>query len=224
MRAPVINRFAKIIPLAAVAALTAGLTVIPASTAWACGDEPAPAELNRFFDATNSLVAPVPTAITPGGPKVELGMQLVNSTGAPFKRIAPKLTFDSTYAEAGAALRIEDVTVELMRGGEWKPVKLRSSCDPLLWAETDALVNDALPEGGSQRYLFRVGLSAKVSEKQRSFTVGGGLDAKGHSVSTVLNVTRPTPAPKPGTPKATPSAPAAVPGVAKDAPTATPTP
>ncbi|MFD0570949.1 hypothetical protein ACFQ0T_19270 [Kitasatospora gansuensis] len=39
MRAPVINRFAKIIPLAAVAALTAGLTVIPASTAWACGDE-----------------------------------------------------------------------------------------------------------------------------------------------------------------------------------------
>ncbi|MER5867857.1 hypothetical protein [Kitasatospora sp. NPDC002040] len=249
MRAPVINRFAKLVPLAAVAALTAGLTVIPASTAWACGDGSSPAapaapEPQHATDPTTVFIDPKATTLVAGGPKVEFGVQVVNSTGAPYKAISPGIAFwnpDSGKSyEAGEPhpdlakinVRKSDFTLEVMKDGKWTPLKLRLGCDPSLSADT-SLLNAPLADGRGQRYLFRIGLAATSPKEQSGIQLYLSTNrSNGRMTTSSMKITHP--AAKPAAPKAAPStapAPAAVPAVAPAVvpvtaatPSATPTP
>ncbi|WP_457033374.1 LPXTG cell wall anchor domain-containing protein [Kitasatospora sp. P5_F3] len=237
MRAPVINRFAKIAPLAAVVALTAGLTVLPASTAWACGDAPfsnsaqAP-EPQRATTPALTFVNPRATTLTAGGPKVEFGVQIANHTGAPYKAISPGFSFwNPQSGETGNDLkkvnvRKQDFTVEVMKDGKWQPLKLRLGCDPTLSADT-SLLNAPLADGQTKRYVFRIGLAATAPKEQKGIELYVSSRGGGPMITTNLKFNHPAAQPtKPAAPKATPStaAPAAVPAAAKDVPAAAPTP
>ncbi|KQV19567.1 MULTISPECIES: hypothetical protein [unclassified Kitasatospora] len=246
MRAPVINRFAKIAPLAAVVALTAGLTVLPASTAWACGDAPfsnsaqAP-EPQRATTPALTFVNPRATTLTAGGPKVEFGVQIANHTGAPYKAISPGLSFWNP--QSGAAdnhlpnvnVRKQDFTVEVMKDGKWQPLKLRLGCDPTLSADT-SLLDAPLADGQTKRYVFRIGLAATAPKEQQGIELHVSSQGDAPMITTNLKFNHPAAQPtKPATPKATPSTaapaapvtpvtPAAVPAAAKDVPATAPTP
>lgn len=234
MRASVINRFTKIVPLAAVAALTTGLTVIPASTAWACGDASAPAtsETNEPDHGSHPGVAflndPKATSITAGGPKVEIGVQIANFTGAPYKAIAPSIgLYNPQSSDSGedlktVNLRIEDLTVEALKDGAWKSLKVHHGCDPALRVDTSVL-NAPLADGRAQRYVFRIGLSAKAPKEQKSFDVylGTNRGASPAPAKSTLKINRLAPKPTTAAPKATP---AAAPAAATSTPTAAATP
>ncbi|WP_457033376.1 hypothetical protein [Kitasatospora sp. P5_F3] len=232
MRTPVINRFAKIAPLAAVAALTAGLTVVPASTAWACGDQPAPAATEAWehhaTDPATTLLPGTLGKITVGGPKVEFGVELSNGTGEDYRSIAPRPALwnpqsgDVSNDLRKVNLRPEDITVEVMVGSGWKNLPLRHSCDPALNVDVSA-ARGPLAAGHTKRFQFRLGLKSSTPVEQKSLEIYLAPNVK----PVTLTMVRPSAAPKPVTPK--PSTPKAAPAAVQAAvpaadPTVTPTP
>ncbi|WP_405018671.1 hypothetical protein OHV05_18470 [Kitasatospora sp. NBC_00070] len=230
MRTPVINRFAKIVPLVAVAALTAGLTVLPASTAWACGDEPAPAATEAWehhaTEPVTTIIPGTPDRITVGGPKVEFGLKLSNGTGEDYRSIAPRPALwnpqsgDVSNDLRKVNLRPEDITVEMMVDGGWKSLPLRHSCDPVLNNIDVTAGRGPLAAGQTKRFLFRLGLKSSTPVEQKSVEVHLGEGTEPLTLTMVRPPAPKTPAPK--TPAA--QAPAAVPAAAKDVPAAAPTP
>ncbi|MFJ9522413.1 hypothetical protein ACIRPK_29685 [Kitasatospora sp. NPDC101801] len=218
MRTPVINRFAKIVPLVAVATLTAGLTVLPASTAWACGDEPAPGAEpvpaatdtweKHATDPVATFVPGGPDKITVGGPKVEFSVELYNGTGEDYRRVAPGLGLwnpqsgDPSNHLPNVNLRPEDITVEVMVDGGWKNLTLQHSCDPALYTDIE-VARGPLADGHAKRFLFRLGLKSSTPVEQTSLEIYSAFTLK----PTSLTMVRPPATPKPTTPKATPATP-----------------
>ncbi|GAA2263305.1 hypothetical protein GCM10010430_54750 [Kitasatospora cystarginea] len=136
----------------------------------------------------------VPTSLTAGGPPVELGVEMANFTGADYPRIAPSFALynpssDSDYATPGTNLRLQDLKVEVLKGGRWQVLPLHHSCDPTLVADTSALAG-SLTDQHAHRYLFRLSLSADAPRQQREIQVFSGFGLDGRSNSTVLEVLR----------------------------------
>lgn len=177
-----------------------------ASAAWACGDEEGVrtdrvATTNSAATAARSPAAThhgepvsafipvVPTAIAAGGAPVEIGVEMANFTGADYARIAPGFALYNPHA--GANLRIEDLKVEVVKGGQWRSLPLRHSCDPVLVADT-SLLADPLTDQHAHRYLFRVSLSADAPGPQQEIQVFSGSGFDGKANTTTLKVLRTT--------------------------------
>ncbi|MEV4612370.1 hypothetical protein AB0K43_07170 [Kitasatospora sp. NPDC049258] len=231
MRTPVISRIVRT-SATAVAALTIGVGLpltVGANAAYACGDEPADAASATApqspgpvsGETVSGFIAPTPTAITAGGPKVEIGVEEANFSGAAIDRAAPSFALYDEQAGGhgiGTMLTIDELSVEVMAKGRWTPLKLHTGCDPVIWSDTTALA-EPLADGHAHRFLFRVGLSAGAPLDQTGIQIYSGRTAEGKLNRLDLDVKHPTPpAPKP---TATPTT--AAPTTPAQSPTAAPT-
>ncbi|MBB4945198.1 hypothetical protein F4556_000733 [Kitasatospora gansuensis] len=215
--------------------LTAGLSVLPADSAWACGDETSAPPIADSLDArhatdpTLTFLAPLPTTITRGGPPVEIDIELYNGTGSAYRHFAPSFALFNRYAgefNPEANLRPEYLVVEVMDKGQWRNLTLARGCDPTVWANT-AVVGAPFGDSLKRRMQFRVTLKADASkylEQLQVFSVEKlhylkVIHPDAPVTSTPGATASPSPSPstapaalKQGTPTATPS------------PVATPTP
>ncbi|GAA0661577.1 hypothetical protein GCM10010193_10910 [Kitasatospora atroaurantiaca] len=233
MRTPVISRF--VAASAAALTLTLGLPLLASSPAWACGEDSPTAVQEaperHAKDPVEAFLPPVPKSVTAGGAPVEIGLEQVNFTGEPYRRLAPGFALFASEPSATESHRLvnlqpEDVTVEVMFHGEWKRLRMRHSCDPTIVADTSS-VAEPVADGRAHRYMFRLSLSAKAPKELKKIDVFGGPDGHGRISGFALTIARPkataTPTPKaPTTPAPSPTA-TTVPAVAVSAPAATPT-
>ncbi|MEU9128095.1 hypothetical protein AB0D08_08290 [Kitasatospora sp. NPDC048540] len=238
MRTPVISRIVRS-SAATVAALALGTGLpltIGAGTAHACGDRPAKAAPSatafgfRSADTVTGFVAPTPTTITAGGPKIEIGIEEGNFSGKPIDLVAPAFSLYNERASGhgiGTMLKIEELSVEVMDHGRWTPLAMRYGCDPMISTDTSALA-EPLADGRAHRFVFRVGLSADAPADQTRIQIYAGRTEQGKANILDLDVEHPAPAPAPAAPAGTPTAtptkaateaadkPAAVPAAVKD--------
>ncbi|MEU1287264.1 LAETG motif-containing sortase-dependent surface protein [Kitasatospora sp. NPDC005856] len=207
MRMSVINHFAKndrslsgrrrVAVLAATTVLAGGVQFLATDTAWACGDASegaatiaapakpsAPAQHEGSFTAGFHMT-PDGQSITAGGAKVEIGVGVTNFTGAPYQNVSAMLSLYNPMAshpEKGpaAALRAEDLTVEVATANGWKPVGLRRGCDPTLFTlASPATTTARLENGRAANFMFRVGLSAKAPKDLTEIQIGAVASAPG---------------------------------------------
>ncbi|MFD0274919.1 hypothetical protein ACFVHB_13605 [Kitasatospora sp. NPDC127111] len=175
-------------------------------------------------------------SITAGGPKVEIPIEVVNFTGAPYRNVTAGVAFrntvDTTNLEAGM------LTVEVHTPQGWRKVSLGRSSDGFIGAETP--YGEPLQDGRATHFTFRVGLSATAPHSLTRIQVnisGSAEDNHGDYQENEMSVVhpaapaKPTPSktakPAPAKPSAKPS-PAAEPAAdtttaAPTAPEATPT-
>ncbi|GAA2824649.1 hypothetical protein GCM10010441_56470 [Kitasatospora paracochleata] len=227
MRAPAISRF--VATSAAAVVLGIGLPLLSGTgTAWACGDEQnTSVEALPEQHATRpviAFIAPTPGSMTAGG-KVEIGLEVVNTTGQAYQRFAPTLDF----YDVGGPTNISDLSLEVMKDGQWIPLKLRPGCDPTRIGDTSPLAAP-LADGATRRYLFRFGVTDRL-ETAITMRVYGGLSGNGQVPTFDMAVkpskpaeqptSRPTASTAPTTPA--PAVPAAVTTTAAAAPAATAT-
>ncbi|WP_405012359.1 hypothetical protein [Kitasatospora sp. NBC_01539] len=223
----VITRFVRnaAVATAATAVLGAGLPLLTAGDAWACGDAPtAPAPTTatpaNTGNTASGFIAPVPTSVTAGGAAVEIGLEQVNLTGAPVDRLAPEFSLFASEPIPGTDklvnLQPEDVTLDVMFHGHWKRLSLRHGCDPTLFADTSSIA-EPVQDGRAHRYVFRLALSAKTPAQLKKVDVYGGSDGRSGVATLSLAVQHPK------TSTATPSPTGPAPITATGTPTATPT-
>ncbi|GHH84553.1 hypothetical protein GCM10018781_74040 [Kitasatospora indigofera] len=217
MRASGISAFTKNVPslsrrsratgLAAALLLAGAVQVLPGNTAWACGGpdsaqaaaraaDPAVAADNSFElhgrSAEVAFVGPAPAALVAGGPAIEFGIEIANSTEADYRRIAPGLGF---FNAAGATPRPSQVTVEVMAQGRWKRLAMKPGCDPAIHSDP-AGPGEPLAVGRAVRYTFRVTLAADAPKDLARLQMYAG--ANFGSATADLKVTRPVKAAAPG--------------------------
>ena len=217
MRTSVISRFVA----TSAAALTLGvaLPLLAAPTAaWACGDEPdtaaAPAAggtAPAVADATapqvdipaehkgalKVTVLKMPTAVTAGAQPQEISVDITNDTDGPYTVVRPYLAL--TNPDGG--LQIPDLTLEWWNRGAWRPLSLRHSCDPVVWARDEAMPTFGLGKGETAHMKYRFGVSAKLPADVSVINVGPAAraedfkwsDSKDFGVK--INRTKATPAP-----------------------------
>lgn len=228
MRASVISAFTKNVPslsrrsravgLAATLLLTGAVQLLPADSAWACGDGSFDSERTAPADPDGRL-HPDPSAtfrpfssepISTDGTWAEYEMSLVNDSTVDYAQAQPRLSLKSGK---GSTLRTKDVTVEVMRNGRWQPLPVMVSCGPVLFARTDSL-QQPLAHGHSADFRFRVALSATSPQDQTELllaaqsTARGATTAGGSNIRSV-KITHPEPAPaKPAPTKSAPAKPA----------------
>ncbi|MFE2913832.1 hypothetical protein [Kitasatospora indigofera] len=217
MRASGISAFTKNVPslsrrsratgLAAALLLAGAVQVLPGNTAWACGGpdsaqlaaraaDPDVAADNSFElhgrSAEVAFVGPAPAALVAGGPAIEFGIEIANSTEADYRRIAPGLGF---FNPAGATPRTSQVTVEVLAQGRWKRLAMKPGCDPAIHSDP-AGPGEPLAVGRAVRYTFRVTLAADAPKDLARLQMYAGADFG--SATADLKVTRPVKAAAPG--------------------------
>ncbi|MFJ3787815.1 hypothetical protein [Kitasatospora sp. NPDC090091] len=228
MRTSVINRFAKndrafsgrraLATLATTVVLAGGVQILATDTAWACGDVRYSTPPAIDAPGANKALAPVadfrgPVAATIGadGSWTEFSVGMANFTGAELPKVVPGFGLASTTR--GTSLRAEDVRVEVMTQGAWKPLKLNQGC-----AGLDADLNSlrtSLPDGRSANLMFRVSLSPDTPQGLSEVAVVTDADAgngqQGRWGFHTVKVTHPkaAPAAKPAAAKPAPAQPAA---------------
>ncbi|MFF2541220.1 LPXTG cell wall anchor domain-containing protein [Kitasatospora sp. NPDC058063] len=220
MRTPVINRFAKndralsgrrrIATVAATVVLAGGVQFLATDTAWACGapdDAPvtAPAKPSAADEQDNSFelhgqgatttFLKVPTAITVGGPKVEISIKVTNNTGADYHRIAPGISF---FNPDGTTPKPSQVTAEVMSNGQWQRITLRNGCDPAIGGESRS-AGVPIANGRTVTFRYRVGLSADVAKGINGLQIIA-TPSQGRGAITEVEVVHPKPSAKPTTP------------------------
>ncbi|AUG78491.1 hypothetical protein CFP65_3705 [Kitasatospora sp. MMS16-BH015] len=221
MRTSVISRSV------ALAAATLGLAValplsLGSTAAFACGEDTAPtaptqAPEHHDKPAQANFIPEVPgtpMTVTAGGPGFELGVEMANFTGAPYRHIAPAFNVFAS-ADAGDGkhlinLQPADVKVEVMNAGHWLPLTMHHGCDPTLIGDTTP-IQAPLADGHARRFMFRISIAADTSKKLTKldvFTYADGLAKIDRQTLTIAHpaaTAKPVP-PKPVTPKPTPTA------------------
>ncbi|MFD8785152.1 hypothetical protein [Kitasatospora sp. NPDC059599] len=220
MRTPVITRFAKndralsgrrrIAVLAATTVLAGGIQFLATDSAWACGAPDVAATSTRTAQTApavqhkgtveNGFFMTPSLAITAGGSKVEIPVEVVNFTGAPYRAVTPALAL---YNEKGAPLRTQDLTVEVGGPKGWEKVSLVRGCDPNLYAVGKH--SEPLADGRAAHFTFRVGLSAKAPADLHEIRVGLAANTEGgeHAPWVFKTMSVSFPASKPQQPTAT---------------------
>ncbi|MET9612479.1 hypothetical protein [Kitasatospora indigofera] len=231
---PSLSRRSRATGLAAALLVAGAVQVLPGNTAWACGGpdsaqvaaqaaDPAVAADNSFElhgrSADVAFVGPAPASLVAGGPAVEFGIEIANSTEAGYRRIAPGLGF---FNPDGATPRPSQVTVEVMAQGRWKRLAMKPGCDPAIHSDP-AGPGEPLAVGRAVRFTFRVTLAADAPKDLARLQMYAG--AGFGSATADLKVTRPVTAtaPKSGAPAAKPSsAPTSKPGAMAGGPAVEP--
>ncbi|MFC9324069.1 hypothetical protein [Kitasatospora sp. NPDC057015] len=218
MRTPGFPRLARQAAFAGAAlVIGAGLPLtVGGATAHACGDAPRSSTATAVAPTTTGDTAPrgatvtgfipvVPTAITAGGPKIEIGVEEANLSGAPMERVAPGFALYDEQAGGhgtGTLLHIEELSVEVMFHGRWTPLELHYGCDPVISADTSALA-EPLADGRAHRFLFRVGLSAQAPADRTRIQVYSGVAPDGRLNAITLTVAHPADRPATAEPSPT---------------------
>ncbi|MFE4605765.1 hypothetical protein ACFRKE_33405 [Kitasatospora indigofera] len=217
---PSLSRRSRATGLASALLLAGAVQVLPGNTAWACGGpdsaqlaaraaDPDVAADNSFElhgrSAEVAFVGPAPAALVAGGPAIEFGIEIANSTEADYRRIAPGLGF---FNPAGATPRTSQVTVEVLAQGRWKRLAMKPGCDPAIHSDP-AGPGEPLAVGRAVRYTFRVTLAADAPKDLARLQMYAGADFG--SATADLKVTRPVKAAAPGS--GAPAAKAGVPAV-----------
>ncbi|WP_051732824.1 LAETG motif-containing sortase-dependent surface protein [Kitasatospora phosalacinea] len=228
------TRRARLASIAAAVVLGATVPVLTgASSAWACGDEPAAAAAastptvsaratvpaDELRNVTVGML-PVPEKeITAGGAPVEFGVEILNTGPGTAKGVIPFPTFYNEASRDGihGALKPQDLVLEVADGGQWKTLPLKPGCDPVLRADPAFLAKD-IEAGRATRFLFRLTVTkhSDASQSQVDIRVGmksisGGVkpDYDSHLVLPIVHPAAPTtPAPAPSTKAPTTPAPA----------------
>lgn len=233
MRTSVINRFAKNVRsssvrrgLAAVATtvvLAGGVQVLTAGSAWACegpykaNNPTVSAEArgrHHDGDPVAAFISPFASTMTTGS-SAEIGVEMVNFTGADFDLATPALTLK------GSHLRAQDVTVEVMRANGWTKLGVDGGCGgEAVRVDTSSMLQH-LSNGHASRAMFRITLAAGAPDGLTSMSVSTaawGEVSTGHpdTETRTIKVVHPgSGATTPAKPKATKKA--AEPAVAKAA-------
>ncbi|GAA2150197.1 hypothetical protein GCM10009760_44390 [Kitasatospora kazusensis] len=199
--------------------LSAALPLLPGgAAAWACGDDApttvsAAPEPRHATDPISAFLPPAATSVTAGS-RVEMGVEMVNTTGSAYQRIAPGFAVFGS-ADSGTPGRLvnlqpSDVNLDVMLGGSWHHLPLHHTCDPTLGADTSVL-QAPLEDGHAHRYLFRLGLSATAPKQLKQIEVYSGFrDADRRPNMITLKINRPAAVP----PRAPTTAPGAAPTTA----------
>ncbi|MFB8235260.1 hypothetical protein ACFC58_01775 [Kitasatospora purpeofusca] len=242
----------RVAAVAATVLLAGSVQLLTAESSWACGssDEPvaaapkaaakaaapkagAPkAETAPKTEATVHSGAPgigffmTPSlAITAGGPKVDIPVEVGNFTGADYRNVVPTLSLGTHRAGDGdggvSYVPSKYLAVEYNANGTWQKLSLRRGCDPVLFATPAKGVPVA--NGHANHVTFRVSLAADAPAELDLIQVGLGATAEDGSHSEWAQKQMTVKAPKAGkpAPTTTPAKPAKPAESAK--PTARPT-
>ncbi|GLW54334.1 LAETG motif-containing sortase-dependent surface protein [Kitasatospora phosalacinea] len=177
------TRRARLASFAAVVVLGATVPVLTgASSAWACGDEPAaaaaagapaaqpsavPAVAAEAQSVTAAVLPMTESQITAGGAPVEFGVEVFNPGPGAVKGIAPFLTFHNGAGNGiEGNLAPKDLVLQVVVHGEWKTVPLAYGCDVVLHADTSFLATD-LDAVRATRLLFRLSVVKQDAAQTR---------------------------------------------------------
>ncbi|MEV0191665.1 hypothetical protein AB0I39_24410 [Kitasatospora purpeofusca] len=119
-------------------------------------------------------------AVTAGGPKVDVPVEIGNFTGAPYRNVVPTLSLATHRAgdgDGGASyVDSKYLAVEYNSDGTWKKLPLRRGCDPTLFATPAKGVPVA--DGRANHVTFRVSLAADAPADLDLVHVGLGATAE----------------------------------------------
>ncbi|MFF4339543.1 LAETG motif-containing sortase-dependent surface protein [Kitasatospora sp. NPDC001540] len=227
------TRRARLASFAAVVVLGATVPVLTgASSAWACGDEPAAASAAGAPAARPSAAAAVPqgvsagvlpmteSQVTAGGAPVEFGVEMLNPGPGVAQGVVPFLTFHNGAGNGTEGnLTPKDLVLQVMAHGEWKTVPLAYGCDVVLHADTSFLATD-LDAVRATRFLFRLSVAKQFDAAQARVDVSlaAGRLSGGAPLGPVTNFALPIVHPAAPTASASatatkaPTSPAATPG------------
>ncbi|WP_328955820.1 hypothetical protein [Kitasatospora purpeofusca] len=196
----------RVAAVAATVLLAGSVQLLTAESSWACGasDEPVAAAPKTAAKAA----APKPgapkteaaahhgapgigffmtpsLAITAGGPKVDIPVEIGNFTGAPYRNVVPTLSLATHLAgngEGGVSyVPSKYLAVEYNANGSWQKLALRRGCDPTLFATPAKGVPVA--DGHANHVTFRVSLAADAPADLDLLYVGLGATGEDGSRS-----------------------------------------
>ncbi|MFE1316689.1 LAETG motif-containing sortase-dependent surface protein [Kitasatospora phosalacinea] len=213
------TRRARLASFAAVVVLGATVPVLTgASSAWACGDEPAAATVaaadapaaepvNELRNVTAALIPGLEKEITAGGAPVEFGVEVYNEGPGTAKGVIPFPTFYNEAPHDGTEgmLKPQDLLLEVVDGGQWKALPLKPGCDPVLHADTAFLAKD-IDAGRATRFLFRLTVIGHSDASQDRVDIRLGTKSLSGNTKADLDAHLSLPIVHPTTPTASASA------------------
>lgn len=115
-----------------------------------------------------------------GGPAARVDVAPANYTKDAMGSLSPRLTFK----DPAGKLRPQDITVEVLLNGTWKPVPMHQDCDGVA-TDSSSVVNSPAPAGQSTTYEFRYVLNKSTAKDVTSFTMSAGAIGDGHYAAPV---------------------------------------
>ncbi|MFD0274920.1 hypothetical protein ACFVHB_13610 [Kitasatospora sp. NPDC127111] len=198
--------------IAATAVLAGGIQFLTTDAAWAAdagqaanpGSAPTASTAVHNGHVQAGLFMTKSLSITAGGPKVEIPVEVVNFTGAPYRHVTAGVAFRDTVDMIG--LDSTMMTVEALTPQGWRKVSLGHSSDGFLGGESP--YGEPLQDGRAAHFTFRVGLSATAPHGLTRIQVnvsGSAEDNHGDYQENEMSVVHPAAPAKPAPGKPTPS-------------------
>ncbi|MCX5212459.1 hypothetical protein OG689_24775 [Kitasatospora sp. NBC_00240] len=236
---PSLSRRGKMAGLAATVLLAGAVQLLPADSAWACGDSmpgpsvsaPVPTATHQGSVEAGLFMTPGPLKVTAGGAPLEIPVEVGNFTGAPYEKVVPLFALSNP----SGGLDPKYVVLEAnLPGKGWQKLPLHFGCDPTLWTDASAFPGEHLDDGHATHFTFRLSFTADAYQDLREVEIGlfaeaevGGVGKGQNHLVTVLAPAGPTSAPtaapsKTATPAPTTASPAKAPSKAPSPATSEP--